>query len=67
MAKLNGSNCFSVVFNCYLLLVLFSDFQKTHIDKGLEQYLAFHLIDTNRQFDCQSILADVFDDLCLIF
>lgn len=67
MAKLDRTNCFPVIFNCYFFLVLLSDFQKAHINEGLKEYLAFHFIDSDGQFDGESVFADDLDDFCFVF
>lgn len=66
MAKLNSASRFPIVLDSYLLLMLLSDLQKSHINKRLKQYLTLHLIHPNRQFHSQPILTDDLDDLSLI-
>lgn len=67
MTKFDRSNCFPVILNGYLLLVFLADFQKSHINERLKQYLAFHLIYSDWKFDSESILAYDLDYLRLIF
>lgn len=47
--------------------MLFSYFEEAHIDEGFKQNLAFHFVYSDGQFDSESVLADHFDDFCLIF
>ena len=46
--------------------MLLSHFQKAHIDKGLEQDLAFHFVDSHRELNCEALIAKDFDHLCLV-
>ncbi len=67
MTELNRANCFTVILNCYLFLVLLTYFQETHINEGFKKYLTFHLIDPDGKFDCESIFTDDLNDFGLIF
>lgn len=67
MTKFNQSWSLTIIFNCYFFLMLLAYFQESHIDKRFKQNLTFHFINSDGQFNSNSILADNFDYLCFIF
>lgn len=67
VAEFDCANCLAVIFDGYFFLVLLAYFEEAHVNKGFEQYLAFHFVDPDREFDGESIFADDFDDFGLVF
>ena len=67
MGKLDGPGGLSVVFDRDLLDMLLADFEEAHVDEGLEEDLALHLVDPDGEFDGDAVLADDLDDFGLVF
>lgn len=67
VTKLYRANSFAVIFNRDLLFMLLAYFQEAHVDKRLKHYLTLHFIHSHGQFYNESIFANHFDNLSLIF
>lgn len=67
VGEFDGAGGLPVVFYGDFFDVLFADLEEAHIDEGLEEDLALHLVDPDGQVNGDAVLANDLDDLSLVF